>query len=208
MREAGAAAATGAWASDCVWSDLIIRVALRPGAQAAQTTQYTNNIASHPHPSIWPCHTLSIKTPRKPFTPRIRQDVQKQLRQRLRHIVSPLVIRDTSQDFELTLYSSPQGRIFQVEYAQEAVKQGSVVVGIVSKTHAVLAAIKVSLPSLKHIGQTVFANTQPSATQKSFRHTRRRSSPSTPTTASPSPVLPPMPASSPTSCANSPSPRA
>ncbi|KAF2280483.1 N-terminal nucleophile aminohydrolase [Westerdykella ornata] len=37
---------------------------------------------------------------------------------------------------------SPQGRIFQVEYAQEAVKQGSVVVGVVSKTHAVLAAIK------------------------------------------------------------------
>ncbi|KAI5210731.1 N-terminal nucleophile aminohydrolase [Aureobasidium subglaciale] len=37
---------------------------------------------------------------------------------------------------------SPQGRIFQVEYAQEAVKQGSVVVGIVSKTHAVLAAVK------------------------------------------------------------------
>ncbi|TKA52775.1 hypothetical protein B0A49_07994 [Cryomyces minteri] len=31
---------------------------------------------------------------------------------------------------------SPQGRIFQVEYASEAVKQGSVVVGIVSKTHA------------------------------------------------------------------------
>jgi len=37
---------------------------------------------------------------------------------------------------------SPQGRIFQVEYAQEAVKQGSVVVGIVSKTHAVLPPIK------------------------------------------------------------------
>lgn len=42
---------------------------------------------------------------------------------------------------------SPQGRIFQVEYAQEAVKQGSVVVGIVSKTHAVLAAIKVTRPA-------------------------------------------------------------
>jgi 20S proteasome subunit alpha 6 len=39
---------------------------------------------------------------------------------------------------------SPQGRIFQVEYASEAVKQGSVVVGLVSKTHAVLAAIKAS----------------------------------------------------------------
>ncbi|KAH0542438.1 hypothetical protein FGG08_003193 [Glutinoglossum americanum] len=37
---------------------------------------------------------------------------------------------------------SPQGRIFQVEYAQEAVKQGSVVVGLVSKTHAVLVALK------------------------------------------------------------------
>jgi len=36
---------------------------------------------------------------------------------------------------------SPQGRIFQVEYAGEAVKQGSVVVGIVSKTHCVLAAL-------------------------------------------------------------------
>ncbi|KAI9754973.1 MAG: hypothetical protein M1815_005287 [Lichina confinis] len=37
---------------------------------------------------------------------------------------------------------SPQGRIFQVEYAQEAVKQGSVVVGLVSKTHVVLVALK------------------------------------------------------------------
>ncbi|KAL1961477.1 hypothetical protein VTN77DRAFT_1834 [Rasamsonia byssochlamydoides] len=37
---------------------------------------------------------------------------------------------------------SPQGRIFQVEYAQEAVKQGSVVVGLVSKTHAVLVGLK------------------------------------------------------------------
>jgi len=44
----------------------------------------------------------------------------------------------------LTWHSSPQGRIFQVEYAQEAVKQGSVVVGLVSKTHAVLAALKVA----------------------------------------------------------------
>lgn len=38
--------------------------------------------------------------------------------------------------------SSPQGRIFQIEYAAEAVKQGSVVVGIASKTHAVLCAVK------------------------------------------------------------------
>ncbi|KAJ5107601.1 proteasome subunit alpha type-6 [Penicillium angulare] len=37
---------------------------------------------------------------------------------------------------------SPQGRIFQVEYAQEAVKQGSVVVGLVNKTHTVLVGLK------------------------------------------------------------------
>jgi 20S proteasome subunit alpha 6 len=50
---------------------------------------------------------------------------------------------------------SPQGRIFQVEYAQEAVKQGSVVVGVVSKTHAVLAAIKVSSKLLGPEGSIV-----------------------------------------------------
>jgi Proteasome subunit A N-terminal signature len=47
--------------------------------------------------------------------------------------------------------SSPQGRIFQVEYAQEAVKQGSVVVGLVSKTHAVLVALKVRIKLLDYL---------------------------------------------------------
>ncbi|KAL8855360.1 MAG: hypothetical protein Q9178_007992 [Gyalolechia marmorata] len=37
---------------------------------------------------------------------------------------------------------SPQGRIFQIEYASEAVKQGSVTVGLCSKTHVVLVALK------------------------------------------------------------------
>lgn len=63
----------------------------------------------------------TILSPCEPF-----KSLQKQLQSRL-----------------LTHYSSPQGRIFQVEYAQEAVKQGSVVVGLVSKTHAVLVALKV-----------------------------------------------------------------
>ncbi|DAA79354.1 proteasome subunit alpha type-6 [Trichophyton mentagrophytes] len=52
---------------------------------------------------------------------------------------------------------SPQGRIFQVEYAQEAVKQGSVVVGIVSKTHAVLAALKRNAEELSSYQKKVIA---------------------------------------------------
>ena len=36
-----------------------------------------------------------------------------------------------------------QGRIHQIEYAMEAVKQGSATVGLKSRTHAVLVALKV-----------------------------------------------------------------
>lgn len=44
-------------------------------------------------------------------------------------------------DNDVTVWS-PQGRIHQIEYAMEAVKQGSATVGVKSKTHAVLAALK------------------------------------------------------------------
>ena len=37
----------------------------------------------------------------------------------------------------------PQGRIHQIEYAMEAVKQGSATIGIKSSTHVVLVALKV-----------------------------------------------------------------
>lgn len=52
---------------------------------------------------------------------------------------------------------SPQGRIFQVEYASEAVKQGSVVVGIVSKTHAVLVALKRNAEELSSYQKKIIA---------------------------------------------------
>lgn len=38
-----------------------------------------------------------------------------------------------------------QGRLHQVDYALEAMKQGSATVGVKSKTHAVLVALKVIL---------------------------------------------------------------
>merc|ERR1711966_108605 len=51
---------------------------------------------------------------------------------------------------------SPQGRIHQIEYAEEAVKQGSCCVGLVSKTHAVLATLKRSNSELGSYQQKVY----------------------------------------------------
>lgn len=46
---------------------------------------------------------------------------------------------------------SPQGKLFQVEYAMEAVKQGSICLGIRSNTHVVLECIIQVLCSLKRL---------------------------------------------------------
>jgi len=55
-------------------------------------------------------------------------------------------------DSDVTTWS-PQGRLHQVEYAMEAVKQGSAVVGLKSKTHAVLVALKRASSNLQVEGQ-------------------------------------------------------
>ncbi|VDO47425.1 unnamed protein product [Brugia timori] len=44
-------------------------------------------------------------------------------------------------DSDVTVWS-PQGRLHQVDYAVEAMKQGSATVGVKSNTHAVLVALK------------------------------------------------------------------
>jgi len=51
---------------------------------------------------------------------------------------------------------SPQGRIHQIEYAMEAVKQGSACVGLKSKTHAVVAALKRTTSELGAYQQKIF----------------------------------------------------
>lgn len=51
---------------------------------------------------------------------------------------------------------SPQGRLFQLEYACEAVKQGSCCVGVRSKTHAVLVTLKRSPSELGSYQQKIF----------------------------------------------------
>lgn len=58
-------------------------------------------------------------------------------------------------DTDVTTWS-PQGRLFQVEYAMESVKQGSAVVGVTSKTHVVLAAEKRQPSELAHYQQKLF----------------------------------------------------
>ncbi|WRT67461.1 uncharacterized protein IL334_004433 [Kwoniella shivajii] len=52
-----------------------------------------------------------------------------------------------SYDSDNTTFS-PQGKLFQVEYALEAVKQGSAAIGLRSKTHAVLLTLKRSTGEL------------------------------------------------------------
>ncbi|PRP83361.1 hypothetical protein PROFUN_09389 [Planoprotostelium fungivorum] len=58
-------------------------------------------------------------------------------------------------DSDISIWS-PQGRIHQIEYAMEAVKQGSASVGLKSKTHAVVAAVKRASSELGSNQQKVF----------------------------------------------------
>ncbi|KAI9149437.1 proteasome component C2 [Paramyrothecium foliicola] len=110
-------------------------------ASSRQAASYLNLPPPRQNPKTTPATTNP--------TIEVVQDVPEQLRQRFRHIVRRPVF-PSSFALALTSSSSPQGRIFQIEYAAEAVKQGSVVVGIASKTHAVLCAIKASPHSPAH----------------------------------------------------------
>jgi len=58
-------------------------------------------------------------------------------------------------DGDITTWS-PQGRIHQIEYAMEAVKQGSASVGLKSKTHAVIVALKRASSELGSYQDKVF----------------------------------------------------
>jgi 20S proteasome subunit alpha 6 len=51
---------------------------------------------------------------------------------------------------------SPAGRIHQIEYAMEAVKQGSAAVGLKSKTHVVLATLKRAASELSDYQKKLF----------------------------------------------------
>ncbi|XP_058804517.1 proteasome subunit alpha type-1 [Phymastichus coffea] len=58
-------------------------------------------------------------------------------------------------DSDVTVWS-PQGRLHQVEYAMEAVKLGSATVGLKSKTHAVIVALKRATSELSSHQKKIF----------------------------------------------------
>ena len=58
-------------------------------------------------------------------------------------------------DNDITTWS-PQGRIHQIEYAMEAVKQGSAAIGLKSKTHAVVVALKRASSELGSYQKKIF----------------------------------------------------
>jgi len=51
---------------------------------------------------------------------------------------------------------NPKGKLLQVDYAMEAVKQGSICVGLRSKTHTVLATLKKSKSELASFQEKIF----------------------------------------------------
>ncbi|KAM6559863.1 hypothetical protein CsatA_029102 [Cannabis sativa] len=58
-------------------------------------------------------------------------------------------------DTDVTTWS-PAGRLFQVEYAMEAVKQGSAAIGLRSKTHVVLACVNKTNSELSSHQKKIF----------------------------------------------------
>ncbi|RCV16886.1 hypothetical protein SETIT_3G174300v2 [Setaria italica] len=58
-------------------------------------------------------------------------------------------------DTDVTMWS-PAGRLFQVEYAMEAVKQGSACVGLCSQNHVVLASVNKAASELSSHQRKVF----------------------------------------------------
>jgi 20S proteasome subunit alpha 6 len=58
-------------------------------------------------------------------------------------------------DNDITTWS-PQGRLHQVEYAMEAVKQGSASVGLKSNTHALVCAVQRSASELSSTQKKIF----------------------------------------------------
>lgn len=58
-------------------------------------------------------------------------------------------------DTDVTTWS-PAGRLFQVEYAMEAVKQGSAAIGLRSKSHVVLACVNKSNSELSSHQKKIF----------------------------------------------------
>ena len=95
-------------------------------------------------------------------------------RANLQHALTLSLLRPLADDTDCQTWS-PAGRIHQIEYAMEAVKQGSAAIGLRSNTYAVLATLKRAPSELsshqkkvfeidEHIGIAIAGATSPAAT--------------------------------------------
>ena len=86
---------------------------------------------------------------------------------------------------------SPAGRIHQVEYAMEAVKQGSACIGLRSNSFAIVATLKRSSSELSSYQKKIFKIDDNSAPARADRrHPRRHTSERTARADTPQPRLP------------------
>lgn len=92
-----------------------------------------------PHTS--PIYTWDFQTVRGKKSKRGRVEVSRMFR--------------NQYDTDVTTFS-PHGRVFQMEYAMEAVKQGTVCVGLCSCTHAVLVTVNKPASELSSYQRKVF----------------------------------------------------
>ncbi|KAF9224320.1 hypothetical protein BS17DRAFT_816550 [Gyrodon lividus] len=125
-------------------------VSLAVLAMFYMSIEYAQKASGEKGKSEWRLHHVMMGHPNADRSRRVTCGRER----RSIRILTHTMFRNT-YDSDNTVFS-PQGRLHQVEYALEAVKQGSAAVGLRSKTHAILLALKRSTGELASYQQKMF----------------------------------------------------